>query len=127
MDRLKNNLAHTMAIVRNTKVFDLGPSAAVTVTGNTASPPNMSDYIEGLLCINISACAGTSPTCDFNLQTQHINGANWYDLPVTIAQQVSTGQVLAAVTNFGENVRLKWTLGGVDPSFTFTSKFVAKS
>ena len=125
MDRLKNNLAHTTAIVRNTKVFNLGPSGAVTVTGNTASPAIVADYNEGLLLINISACAGTSPTCDFKLQTT--DGDNWFDHPVSIAQQVSTGSVLASITNFGEKTRLKWTLGGTTPSFTFTSKFVAKS
>lgn len=124
-DRLQNNFALTQAIVRNTKVFDLGPGAAVTVTGNTASPATVADFNEALLMINISAFSGTSPTCDFKLQTT--DGTNWFDHSVSISQQVSTGSVLASVTNFGEKVRLKWTLGGTTPSFTFTSKLVAKS
>lgn len=96
--------AYTVTAVDNTVVFTKDAAGAV-VTTITAS--------------------GFSASCAFGLQTY--DGAKWYDLPVSFSAVTAAGVVLKKITNFGENIRLKWTLSGLAPSFTFSSKFAAKS
>jgi hypothetical protein len=103
----------------------VGDTDPITESGNTAAAKNVADFFEGLLLTKISACGGTSPTLDLTLQTY--DGTNWFT-HTTIAQQTSTASVVTPVSMFGEDVRLAWVIGGTgSPSFTFTSKFVAKS
>lgn len=124
VDRLGNSYASTLAQVRNTRLIVLQDSSPVSVSGET-EPINVGDYIEGLIGIDITAVSGTSPTCDFKVET--LIGNKWYDTGTTIAQQTSAGQVLAKLTNFGESIRLKYTLGGTSPVFTFAATFLGKS
>lgn len=125
MDRVGNNFVTTEAIVENTKIYTLHASVAETTNGSSAI--NAGDCKEGLLAINISAVSGTSPSCQFVLEVNDGLG-NWYAVPgVTIAAQTAVGSVIVPVTNFHDNIRLRWTLTGTAPSFTFTAQFLGKS
>lgn len=102
----------------------LKASGAVTANGESGSQ-DVSLFGQGLLLIDITTVSGTSPTIDFKVQTE-IDG-QWVNLPnVTIAQQTTTGKVVAAMTNFGVEIRLSWTVGGTSPSFTFSATFLGK-
>ena len=72
--------------------------------------------------INISAVSGTLPTLVVKLQ-QSPNGNDWYDVSgvatgslagISLTPIIPSTQQLIA-----ENVRAVWTIGGVNPSFTF--------
>lgn len=127
-DRIGNGFLGAEAVADSTKELVLNAGTApVTANGNSAAV-DASSYAEALLFIDITAVSGTSPTANFTLQTYDFESQLWYAVPgVTIAQQTATGQVVAAATNFGEQVRLSWTVGGTSPSFTFKASFVPKS
>jgi len=98
-----------------------GMSAALTVAG----------YRELLVAANVTAVAGTTPTLTFALDSLGADGV-WYTL-WTSAAVTAVGQMVAhlgvgAATNvaFGATVRLRWTIGGTTPSFTFSVSIIAK-
>ncbi|KJR97957.1 MAG: hypothetical protein VR68_11645 [Peptococcaceae bacterium BRH_c4a] len=126
MDRLKNIFASTFGVVRNTKNQVVKASGAVTATGYASTTGiDVADYIEGLLAIDITAVSGTTPTIDFAVETY--DGAQWFNLGLTIAQKTGVSSFLVPITNFGEKIRLKHTVGGTTPSFTYGAKFIGKS
>jgi hypothetical protein len=127
LDRIGNGFLGAEAVADSTKDLILHASVAETASGNSASI-DVSSYAEALLFIDITAASGTTPTANFTLQTYDFESQAWYPVPgVTIAQQTGVALVDAAVANFGEQVRLAWTLGGTTPSFTFTASIVPKS
>lgn len=127
MDRVQNSFVSAQAEVRNTQEITLHASAAEAASGNSATF-DVSNNFEGLLVIDITAVSGTTPTANFTLQTLDFLSGKYVAVPnVTIAQQTAVGTVVVPVTNFGEKLRLVWTLGGTTPSFTFTAGFTAKS
>lgn len=126
-DRIGNGFIGATAVAESTKEIIVHASAAETASGNSAQF-DASAYAEGLLFIDITAVSGTTPTAAFTLQTFDFASQTWFPVPgVTIAQQTAVGEVATAVANFGETLRLAWTLGGTTPSFTFVASFVPKS
>lgn len=126
-DRVGSNYVLGEAEIRNSQEFALHASQAETANGNSATF-DVSANFEGLLVVDITAVAGTSPTANFYFETLDFLSGKYVTVPsVTIAQQTAVGTVVAAATNFGERVRLRWVLGGTTPSFTFTAGFTAKS
>ena len=80
------------------------------------------------LFLDITAVAGTSPTIDITLQSQSPSSNKWVDI-----QDVWVG--LNAVGSFydftdamgiAKKIAFKWTIGGTNPSFTFTLEYVLK-
>jgi hypothetical protein len=96
------------------------------------------------LTLDITAATGTSPTLDVVVQTSFDNGTNFLDLPLRFTQVTAastkylvfklglggnevaleqaaadTGGTLAKNCIFDpHNMRLKYTVGGTNPSFT---------
>jgi hypothetical protein len=126
----------------------LGP--AVTVTAAAATSSTAAFSLGGLgdsyqLILNISAATGTSPTLDAVLQTT-FDGTNYVDLPLRYTQKTAagiaflvfklglgmnevaleqavadTGGTLAKNCLFDPfHMKVKYTIGGTNPSFTFT-------
>lgn len=127
MDRVGSNFVLGEAIVRNTQEITLHASQAETANGNSGTF-DVSNSVEGLLVIDITAVSGTSPTINFFFETLDFLSGKYVAVPsVSIAQQTGVATVTAAATNFGEKVRLRWVVGGTNPSFTFTAGFTAKS
>lgn len=97
------------------------------------------------LFLNVSAASGTSPTMDIVLQTSVDGGTTYIDLPLRYAQKTTTGAaVLVFKCGLGNNevalenaaadtggtlakncvfdwryMKIKATIGGTNPSFTF--------
>ncbi len=100
-------------------------SAAQTASGMSATLA-AGAYRELLVAVNVSAVAGTSPTLTLALDSLGADGV-WYTL-WTSASITAVGQTIASLgveaatnTAFGTNVRLRWTIGGTTPSFTFSA------
>lgn len=124
-DRIQPGFIENEVEVKSTREQVLHAGAAETTNGNSPAI-TVGDFTEGLLAIDITAVSGASASAAFVLQTL-IDGV-WRAVPgVTIAAQTANGPVTVAVTDFGDKIRLAWTLTGTTPSFTFASSFMAKT
>lgn len=71
--------------------------------------------------LDCTAASGTSPTLDVEVQWSH-DGTTW----ASAESADSFGQLTAAATKVeqyaikGTHYRVKWTIGGTSPSFTFS-------
>lgn len=125
-DRIQPGFQDADVQIRSCKEFPLHVSAARIVSGSAPITAVVGDYAEGLLDIDISAVTGTTPSTIFRLETK-IKG-RWRTVPgSTSAAQTGVGSVTLPITNFGDEVRLAWTMTGTTPSFTFDSSFIAKT
>lgn len=120
-------------------------SAARTATGNSGVI-DFPDDLEGALIIADSAAGtGTTPTMDLSIEITTDDGTTWYEVyrfaQVTTAVlrqqlivnfrkfaeagairtvvQAGTG-ALSANCPISKKIRFKWTIGGTNPSFTFS-------
>lgn len=124
-DRIRPGYIDQVAIVRSTKEFTLQAAAAETADGQSESI-FVGDYTEGLLAIDVTATAGTTPSTVFTLQTK-VNGV-WKTVPdVTISAVTAAISTINKVTNFGEEIRLTWDLDADTTSITFSASFSAKT
>lgn len=70
------------------------------------------------LQLNVTAVAGTAPTLDVVIEDT-LDGANWNTI-ATFAQKTAVGrEVINVSTPFTNRLRVRWTIGGTMPSFTF--------
>lgn len=68
--------------------------------------------------LNVTAASGTSPTLNVVIEDT-LDGANWNTI-ATFAQRVAAGrEVVNVTTPFTDRLRVRWTVGGTTPSFTF--------
>jgi hypothetical protein len=102
-----------------------------------------------VFALEVTAASGTSPTLDVVVQTSFDGGTNWHDLPLrytqkTAANGAGTSEMLVFKLGLGMNevalaqvtadtggqlaknclfdpgnLRLRYTIGGTNPSFTF--------
>lgn len=99
----------------------LAASAARTATGTGTVEIVVSDQKAAAFYIDVTAASGTSPTLDVVVETfDPAAVSNWQTL-ATFAQKTAAAKERVAVTaNLGSRVRVKWTIGGTTPSFTFS-------
>ena len=81
---------------------------------------DISAYTEGQIFIDVTAEGGVS-TLDITIQTSPDN-AIWYT-HTTVAQITAIGQYRAAVTNFGNYMRINYVVGGTSFTFSVTGVF----
>lgn len=100
-------------------------SAARTTSGN-------SDVLGGYgppktirAQLDVTAVAGVAPTLDVVVEDT-LDGTN-FNIVGTFAQKVATGrEVINITTPFAERLRVRWTIGGTSPSFTFSVAWAAE-
>ncbi len=104
----------------------LNQASATQTTSGMSGTLAVGAYRELLVAVNVSAVAGTTPTLTLAVDSLGADGV-WYTL-WTSAAMTAVGQTIAslgveAATNmaFGTSVRLRWTIGGTTPSFTFSA------
>jgi len=113
--------------MRNTAVIPLVSSAART-SSNTSH--NLSvlvqDYKEMIVFLEVTAVSGTSPTLDVTIDTKNPITGQWHTLH-TFSQMTSTGKQMARISDcLGAIIAPTWTIGGTDPSFTFSITVILK-
>lgn len=102
-------------------------SSATRTSSGVSSGFNKNDLYEGLVLAKVTAASGTNPTLAIKVETSPDN-ATWFDLPGgAFAQITGAGQYALKIDNFGKYIRLAYTLGGTNPSFTFSVHFVGKT
>lgn len=101
-------------------------SAARTVNGD--SGPLNGYGIAGTLRaqLDVTAASGTSPTLNVVIEDSVDGGATW-NVVGTFAQKVAAGREVINVTApFTGTLRVRWTIGGTGPSFTFAVDWFAE-
>lgn len=69
--------------------------------------------------LEVTAASGTSPTLDVVLEDT-LDGTTW-NVIGTFAQRAGAGRQVIDVTSlFTSRLRVRWTVGGTTPSFTFS-------
>jgi hypothetical protein len=130
---------------RPLKTQNLVPSAARTTSGDSgAIVINDMDMSNVLIRLSVSAASGTSPTLDVYFQQSLDGGSTWVDVAhypqvtsaltnphyvslavgASNAINASVGDGTIAANSLGTSLvsnvwRIKWTIGGTSPSFTF--------
>jgi len=99
-------------------------SAARTATGQSAAITVGRVETSGKfgLILNCTAASGTTPTLDVTVEWS-ADGTNFFAAQAadSFTQVTTTGQVGAKSFDVkGPFYRVKWTIGGTTPSFTFT-------
>lgn len=110
----------------------LQSSAAQTATGQSATQI-VSAHMKSLkVYTNVTAVSGTNPQLTILLQSSPDGGTTWYT-DYTSNNITATGQYSFTIGlgspnygDFGQLVRVAWTIAGTSPSFTFSSLYVAK-
>lgn len=99
-------------------------SAARTTSSQTASLTGFGAAQKLLLYRKVTAFSGTTPTLDVVVEDSLDAGATWRTI-ATFPQKVNSTfaatdfqQVLPAAL-FADTLRVRWTIGGTTPSFTF--------
>ena len=117
-------------------------AAAATATSAALKVPVADTYA---IWVNVTTATGTSPTCDIVLQTSVDGGTTYIDLPLRYTQKTAAAaEVLVFKLGLGQNevalaqvvadtggqlakncvfdpnyLKVKYTIGGTNPSFTF--------
>lgn len=69
--------------------------------------------------LNVTAASGTSPTLDVVIEDT-LDGTNYNPIG-TFAQRTAAGREVINITvPFSPTLRIRWTVGGTTPSFTFS-------
>ncbi|MFA5423043.1 MAG: hypothetical protein WC374_04230 [Phycisphaerae bacterium] len=105
-----------------TRLISFSSSGVKTAATSQTSAFDVSAYSEGQIFVDVTAESGTS-TLDIIIQTSPDN-VTWYT-HTTISQITATGQTRQAITNFGNYLRIYYTVGGT--SFTFSVSGVFKN
>lgn len=107
---------------RTTSVITFLSSGVKTAATAQSSGFLVSKYIEGQICIDVTAESDAS-TLDIIIQTSPDN-SEWYT-HTTEGQITATGNTLVKLTNLGKYLRIYYTVGGT--SFTFSVVGVFKN
>lgn len=97
----------------------LAPSAARTASGDSGVLTGWGVPSVARVQLEVTAATGTSPTLDVVVEDT-LDGTNW-NVVGTFAQKIATGrEVVNLATPFADRLRIRWTVAGVTPSFTFS-------
>ncbi len=95
----------------------LQASTVVSSSGTGATFDLEADDTTARLWLEVTAASGTAPTLLVTVEHSH-NGVTW-DTLGTFAQKTAPGAEYKAFPDARQFVRVRWTVGGTTPSFTF--------
>lgn len=102
-------------------------SAARTATGNSANILTNGPIRGAVIEVVVSAASGTTPTLDVDLEDTMDGGLTWNKVDdVNASNLTTTGTTIKRLSTLTtpctNKLRIKYTIGGTTPSFTFTVK-----
>lgn len=100
------------------------PSAAKTSSGNSGNGLYSGENNTMVVYLDVTATSGTTPTLDVTIRDT-IDGTNW-DTVDTFTQCTGVTRAVKRITNFSRYLRISYTIGGTNPSFTFSVKGYVK-
>lgn len=110
---------------RYAKLIELHASGSETADGNSGDI-DVSQILYVKAVVDVTGVSGTNPTLDIYLEGKdELSGK--YETLWNPAQFTGTGTAFSGVLTIPyQNVRLRWVVGGTNPSFTFSSSANAK-
>jgi hypothetical protein len=97
----------------------------VTATGNqNIDGMAMGPFKTMRVQFDVTAVSGTTPSITFALEDT-LDGTNWNTLtpnPAITAITTAARQVVDYTTPFTDRVRIRWTVSGTTPNFTFGAR-----
>lgn len=101
-------------------------AAARTTNGDSGMLPGFGPANTLRAQLDVTAVAGTSPTLDVVIEDT-LDGTNW-NVVATFAQKaVVSREVINVTSPFADRLRVRHTIGGVAPSFTFSVVVASQS
>lgn len=97
----------------------LAASAARTTSGNTADFDGFTQKVARVQ-LQVTAASGTTPTLDVVVEDSVDAGATWNTISTFTQATAATRQVVNITAPFTDRIRVRWTVGGTTPSFTFS-------
>lgn len=94
-------------------------SAARTTSSNSGALTGYGPAATIRAQLNVTAASGTTPTLDVLVEDSVDGGATWNTLVAFTQATAVTREVKNITTPFGDQLRVRWTVGGTTPSFTF--------
>lgn len=95
-------------------------SAARTASGTSSTLEGVGEWGTIRARLAVTAASGTSPTLDVVVEDTLDGGTNWHTV-ATFAQKTAAGtEAVNITTPFSDRLRVRWTVGGTTPSFTFS-------
>jgi hypothetical protein len=101
----------------DTDALTLAASAARTAD-DASTGVELGDRTTVRLLLDVTAASGTTPSLGVSIQTSH-DGSTWREIGAFTAL-TTTGSQRISLGALDRYVRVVWTLGGTDPSFTFS-------
>jgi hypothetical protein len=98
-------------------------------SGQSAILPGFGPYDTIRMVVNVTAASGTTPTLDVVLEDS-VDGVTWTTVNVADPVIQKTGVAVQAVnveSPFADRLRVRWTVGGTTPSFTFAVVLVVQT
>lgn len=95
------------------------PSAARTTSGDTGLLDGYGPTKSIRAQLDVTAVAGTSPTLDVVIEDTIDGGTNWNVIGTFAQRTLVAREVLNITGPFSDRLRVRWTIGGTGPSFTF--------
>lgn len=98
-------------------------SSAKTTTGNSSRMALGYEAGANLnLLADITAVSGVTPTLDLSVEWSHDGGTTWAvaEAADTFSQVTAAKTVVKQFAVKGPDYRVKWTIAGTAPSFTFS-------
>jgi len=95
-------------------------SGTRAVSANSGTLEGYSAVERGIVQLNVTAASGTTPTLDVVIEDS-VDGTNWNTF-ATFTQKTTTGIEVVRIADtvaFSDIVRIRWTIAGTSPSFTF--------
>lgn len=104
-------------------------SGAKIVSANTAANAGFGGVKDLIVQVAVTAASGTLPTLDVKIQDSVDGGTNWNDIAgLSFTQLITTGQEIKIPARiFSDTLRVAYTIGGTNPSFTFSVKAFARA
>lgn len=94
-------------------------SAARTTSGSSTPTSGWGVVSQLRVQLEATAASGTTPTLDVVVEDT-VDGTN-YNTIATFTQLTAAGrQVVNVTTPFADTLRVRWTVAGTTPSFTFS-------
>lgn len=93
-------------------------SAARTSSSTSAALAGYGGASTLRLQLNISAAGGVAPTLDVVVEDT-LDGSNWNTIGTFSQKTAVSREVINVTTAFADRLRVRWTIGGTTPSFTF--------
>lgn len=100
-------------------------SAARTASGNSDEQTGYGSAEDLRVQLDVTAASGTSPTLNVVVEDT-LDGTNWNTIG-TFAQRTAAGREVINISSvFTDRLRVRWTIAGTTPSFTYSVMWFAE-